>query len=325
MKILIVSGFLGAGKTTFIKELIKRTGKEFVVLENEYGSTDVDEQVLSSEEDANVWDLTEGCICCTKSADLNASIMTIESSLEPEYLILEPSGVGALSNVIRNLQKIEYERITLLKPVTIVDALNFSHDLQAFGDVYKDQLKVTGSVLISKPDQCPLESYEEIKKAVAAINPDAEILQQHYTKMPQEWWDNLLKTSYKGTVLEEVDEADLELESCTVREGSVISPLELLWVLEKALCGVYGRVVRSKGIIKAGKEWVRYDLAGGRIAMTGFEEGDSIKKSECVFIGQGLDRIGLFMDLHAAGLKMRNRPMQSGDGKKKIPVVSKGK
>jgi G3E family GTPase len=320
MKILIVSGFLGAGKTTFIKELIKRTGKEVVVLENEYGSTDIDEQVLSSQEDTNVWDLTEGCICCTKSADLNASIMTIESTLEPEYLIVEPSGVGALSNVIRNLQKIEYERITLLKPLTIVDAVNFSHDLQAFEDVYKDQIKVTGSIVISKPEQCPVESYEEIEKAVHAINPDAEILQQHYTKMPQEWWDSLLKTSYKGNVLEEVGEAELELESCTVRDGNVISPLELLWILEKALYGGYGNVVRAKGILKAGKEWIRYDLAGGRIAITGYEEANEKTKGECVFIGQGLDRIGLLMDLHAPGLKMRNRPMVKES--KKIPIVS---
>ena len=136
MNVLIISGFLGAGKTTFIRELIKRTDGRLVILENEYGSADVDQQVIKAEDKADVWDLTEGCVCCTKSADFNASVLTIESTLEPELLVVEPSGVGALSNVIRNLRKIEYERIVLLRPLTIVDADHFAHDCKEFPDIY---------------------------------------------------------------------------------------------------------------------------------------------------------------------------------------------
>ena len=318
MKILIISGFLGAGKTTFIKNLIKRTGKEFVVLENEYASTDVDEQVLTSEDDARVWDLTEGCICCTKSADLNASIVTIESTLEPEYLIVEPSGVGALSNVIRNLQKIEYDRITLLRPVTILDAVNFHHDLKAFEDVYKDQIRVAGTIVISKPENLSGEAYRQVYEAVHSINPDAEVLSRHYTQMPQEWWDDLLRTTYSGKILQEVDETQLDLETCTIWDGAVRSPVELLWVLEKAVAGGYGRVVRGKGIIKSGNEWLRYDIAGGMIAITGFDGTDETTRPECVFIGNALDRFALMAELHAPGLKMRNKPAAAGRGKIRV-------
>lgn len=136
MKILIVSGFLGAGKTTFIKELTKRCKGDFVILENEYGNSAVDQQILQQQDNADVWNLTEGCVCCTKSADMNASIATIESTLEPEFLIVEPSGVGALSNIIRNLKKIEYDRIQLLRPITVLNAQNFIQNYEQYGDVY---------------------------------------------------------------------------------------------------------------------------------------------------------------------------------------------
>lgn len=105
MKVLVVSGFLGAGKTTFIQEMISRSHERLVVLENEYGSTDIDQQIIRTSDAASVWDLTEGCICCTKSADLAASVITIENTVRPDFLIVEPSGVAALSNVIANLKK----------------------------------------------------------------------------------------------------------------------------------------------------------------------------------------------------------------------------
>ena len=124
MRILVVSGFLGAGKTTFIKELARRTREDFSVMENEYGQVGIDGQLLaekempeSGEEDAgklNIWELTEGCICCSMKSDFASSILTIANTIDPEYLIVEPTGVGMLSNVMNNIRLIQYERISLL-------------------------------------------------------------------------------------------------------------------------------------------------------------------------------------------------------------------
>ena len=97
MKILIVSGFLGAGKTTFIKEMSRKLDRDFVVMENEYGETNMDETFLQDNEKLNIWEMTEGCICCTMKADFASSILTIANTLDPEYLIVEPTGVGMLS------------------------------------------------------------------------------------------------------------------------------------------------------------------------------------------------------------------------------------
>ena len=124
MKILIVSGFLGAGKTTFIKALAKHTGKEFAILENEYGAAGIDKDRLETElasGTVNIWEMTEGCICCSAKGDFALSVLSIANAVDPEYLVIEPTGVGKLGNIVENLKQIEYDRITLLAPVTVVD------------------------------------------------------------------------------------------------------------------------------------------------------------------------------------------------------------
>ena len=97
MKILIVSGFLGAGKTTFIKALAKHTGKEFAILENEYGAAGIDKDRLETElasGTVNIWEMTEGCICCSAKGDFALSVLSIANAVDPEYLVIEPTGVG---------------------------------------------------------------------------------------------------------------------------------------------------------------------------------------------------------------------------------------
>ena len=124
MKILIISGFLGAGKTTFIKELARRTKKEIAIFENEYGTSGVDGDILKEATNVNIWELTEGCICCSVKGDFAASVLTIANTVNPDYLVIEPTGVAMLSNLITNLSQIEYEHIKLMAPISIVDALS---------------------------------------------------------------------------------------------------------------------------------------------------------------------------------------------------------
>ncbi len=294
MKVLIVSGFLGAGKTTFIREMMKHFKREMVILENEYGNTEVDQQALENLNAAEVRNLTEGCVCCTKSADLNASVATIESTLSPELLVVEPSGVGALSNVLRNLQKIQYGRIQLLRPVTILNASSFLRDWEEYGEVYRDQIETAGTIAISQPEQIDAELYEAVADRVSALNPGAELLPVHYTKMDDAWWDALLTTSYDGKKLNEINESALGMESYPIKDCKISNPVALMWLLETALNGAFGKVVRAKGIVQAGPEWVRFDIAGGRYSIVGLDEDESRDaKPECVFIGQAIDTLAL--------------------------------
>ena len=100
-------------KTTFIKEMAAKTGRDFVIMENEYGEAGIDSALLKQEKNINVWELTEGCVCCTMKADFASSVLTIANTLDPEYLIVEPTGVGMLSSIIQNIRQISYERILL--------------------------------------------------------------------------------------------------------------------------------------------------------------------------------------------------------------------
>ena len=188
MKILIVSGFLGAGKTTFIRRLSRNIGKRFVILENEYGAAGIDGARLGKDvaEEGNIWEMTEQCICCSGKKDFASSVLTIANAVDPEYLIVEPTGVGRLSKIIENLKQIEYERIRLLSPVTIVDIYSFGRYLEEYPELYKDQIASAGTVIVSKTEQSGVEEKERIRKFIEKINPSAQIITNPYASMARE-------------------------------------------------------------------------------------------------------------------------------------------
>ncbi|MGL5513002.1 MAG: GTP-binding protein [Sporomusa sp.] len=153
MKILIVSGFLGAGKTTFIKMLAEKTSNNFVVPESDYGQENIDTVLLRSATNLNVYELTEGYVCCTMKQDFATAVLTIANALDPEYLVVEPTGVAKLSNILTNIKKIQYERIVLLKPVTLVDGNTFDECRQNYGELYTGQLEAASRIVLTKMEQ----------------------------------------------------------------------------------------------------------------------------------------------------------------------------
>lgn len=206
MKILVVSGFLGAGKTTFIKSLAEHTGKEFAILENEYGEVGIDGDLLKEQQkvgEVNIWELTEGCICCSMKGDFAASVLTIANTVDPEYLVIEPTGVGMLSNIAENLRQIEYERISLLAPVTIVDGRSFWQYLREYPEIYQDQIRAAKTVLVSKMESASPEERQKLEGELRKQNPSGVIRTEHYSKMEKEEWLDLLRQKYDGTCLEE--------------------------------------------------------------------------------------------------------------------------
>lgn len=195
MRILVVSGFLGAGKTTFIQELSRRSGVRFAVMENEYGSG-VDGAVLQNDR-LKVWEMTEGCICCSLKSDFALSVLTIANGSDFEFLVIEPTGLGLLSSVLSNISKIEYEQIGLAPPVTIVDINCLDFYLQTFKDFYKDQIINAARIILSKTEEAATEKVEEAKALLHKLNPKAEIISAPYSKMPETWWQGLFETSFE--------------------------------------------------------------------------------------------------------------------------------
>lgn len=162
MKILIVSGFLGAGKTTFIKELALKTQKRFCILENEYASLDIDSDRLKDNAELNIYELNEKCVCCSTKNDNASSILTIANTIDSEFLVIEPSGVAYLNNVINRVSKVLYERIILLAPITIVSGNEMIDE-----KVVYNQIKEAKTIIVSKMEQA---SYDKKEKLYSLLN-----------------------------------------------------------------------------------------------------------------------------------------------------------
>ena len=301
MRILVVSGFLGAGKTTFIKELARRTREDFSVMENEYGQVGIDGQLLaekempeSGEEDAgklNIWELTEGCICCSMKSDFASSILTIANTIDPEYLIVEPTGVGMLSNVMNNIRLIQYERISLLSPITILDGNSFDRYCQEFPDIYRDQIASAGCVLVSKMGGADRQTLEQLEQSIRQINPAAEIFTTHYSANPDSWWESLLSRPADPAQKLPGKAETPDLQNLGLTEVSLPSGNQLLLFLQGVVAGVFGDICRAKGYLPVGSgeqtAWLRFDVVDHNYSITGIEE---MPDSRAVLIGKGLKK-----------------------------------
>lgn len=291
MKILLVSGFLGAGKTTFIKALAKHTGKEFAVLENEYGSVGIDGDVLKQElpdQKINIWEMAEGCICCSMQGDFAATVLTIANTVAPDYLVIEPTGVAMLGQILRNLQKIEYERITLLAPITIVDGHSFARYEKEYRELYRDQIAHAHTVLVSKMEHASPEEKERLREELQKLCPKGKVVTEHYSSFGRAEWLSLLERSYGGEVLPVEEAGPQELPDTFSMKGVSMKAPELLFLLLEALVrGEFGNIFRAKGQVKAGGAKFRFDVADGLYSVTG---GEPEAEEKAVFIGTGIKR-----------------------------------
>mgnify|MGYP004663964663 CR=1 FL=1 len=289
MKILIISGFLGAGKTTFIKELIRRTRKNIVVMENEFGGAALDAGAVSGG-GIEVLEFMEGCVCCTMKDSFVNSVLTVAATLDPEYLVIEPTGAAELGAVVSSLRKLCYGSISLAKPVAIVSPAGFAAG--AGSAVYRDQIRSAAVVVLSKTENSDQAETELLCRGIRGINPDADIIAEHYTHMPDEWWDGLFGSEHAAAARVPVRPRAEQLEEYTVKGRGTRNIAELVELLRGLLWGYYGNVVRAKGEILCGGEPVRFDLAEGKYSVVGRDggAGNALSGQQCVFIGTGLDR-----------------------------------
>lgn len=295
MRVLVVSGFLGAGKTTFIQELARRTGRDFVVYENEYGQADIDAQVLSQTDELSVWESTENCICCSGKQDFAASVLTIANTLDPEYLVVEPTGVARLSSVLANVDQVSYERISLLAPVAIVDAVAWERQRERFSDIYLDQVATAPVVVLSKVQHAGAGQLDAARAWVAEKNPTARIVDVPYDRLPDEFFSALLEDGSDTTRVAarpDAAPAEDEFESLSLAGAALPTENHLLWFLDALVAGVFGEVVRAKGVLPCGGQRLCFDVVDRAWSVTGADEPAAGEKGDdaVVFIGPEVRR-----------------------------------
>ncbi|MHB9315837.1 GTP-binding protein [Fusobacterium polymorphum] len=287
MKILLVSGFLGAGKTTFIKEMAKNINLEFVVLENEYADIGIDGDFLD-EKNLNVWEMSEGCICCSMKGDFKSSIKKIYFEINPEYLVIEPTGVGMLSSIIENIREINNNDIEILSPLTLIDITSFNEYLETFNNFFIDNLKNTGKVILTKLENYNPFDIENIKNEISKINNNLEIITDDYRTFSKEWFGEILNKNIDNKIIDKNFslKTHINLRTFSKENINLKTMDELGLLLNRLVNGDFGKIYRAKGIVKVDGYWGKFNLVYKNFEM---EPITDAKGTKIVIIGNNLD------------------------------------
>lgn len=210
-KIDIISGFLGAGKTTFIKKMLKEafSGEQVVLIENEFGEIGIDGGFLK-EAGIEIREMNSGCICCSLVGDFGESLKEVVDTYHPDRILIEPSGVGKLSDVIKAVQDVQDEiEAELNSFTTVVDVTKCRLYKKNFGEFFSNQIEYAGAIILSRTDKAKPEKVEESVELLRELNEKAPIIT---TPIEQLSGEKLLETMEHSKSLEE--ELLLEEEIC---------------------------------------------------------------------------------------------------------------
>ena len=176
IKIDVISGFLGAGKTTLIKKLFESRLKneKVVLIENEFGEIGVDGAFLK-DSGVEIKEINSGCICCSLVGDFSKSMKEIVEKFAPDRIIIEPSGVGKLSDIIKAIEKVE-EPLKINIVATVVDGGKCKMYFKNFGEFYDDQIKQANTVIVSKTDKLSEEKTLAAVELIKSLNPKATVV-----------------------------------------------------------------------------------------------------------------------------------------------------
>lgn len=183
IKIDVISGFLGAGKTTLIKKLFASDLKneKVVLIENEFGEIGVDGAFLK-DSGVQIKEINSGCICCSLVGDFSKSMKEIVEKFSPDRIIIEPSGVGKLSDIIKAIEKVE-EPLKINIVATVVDGGKCKMYFKNFGEFYDDQIKQANTVIVSKTDKLGEEKILAAVELIKSLNPHATIVTTPVTEL----------------------------------------------------------------------------------------------------------------------------------------------
>ena len=212
-KIDIISGFLGAGKTTLIKKLLSEafTGEQVVLIENEFGEIGIDGGFLK-ESGIEIREMNSGCICCSLVGDFGKSLREVVDTYHPDRILIEPSGVGKLSDVIKAVQDVQNEIDAELNSfTTVVDVTKCRIYRKNFGEFFSNQIEYAGAVILSRTDKAKPEKIEESVALLRELNDKAPFVTTPIAQLPGE---KILETMESGKSLEEELLAEVACPVC---------------------------------------------------------------------------------------------------------------
>lgn len=214
-KVDIISGFLGAGKTTFIKKLLSDVwaGEKLVLIENEFGEIGIDGGFLK-DAGIEITEMNSGCICCTLVGDFSKALVKVLDEYHPDRVIIEPSGVGKLSDVARAIEAVEKDAdIEIDGRITVVDGKKAKMYMKNFGEFFKDQVEHASTIVVSRTQMMTDEKVEECVHTLREENAEATIISTPWDELGKEAISHALT---KGAEIESLfeDHEDHDHDHC---------------------------------------------------------------------------------------------------------------
>lgn len=326
IKIDIISGFLGAGKTTFIKKMLDEVyqGEKIALIENEFGEVGIDGGFLK-DSGVNITEMNSGCICCSLVGDFGKNLNEVITQYHPDRILIEPSGVGKLSDVMKSVIDLEKEQDVMLNAlVTVVNAKKASKQMKAFGEFFNNQIEFATTIVLSRTQNTTAEQLELCVKQMQELNQKAAVVTTPWDEISGE---QLLKViegqdSLEAKVLaEEAHEKDAKehghhgheheehehhghehgehgrhhhhhadevFTSWGMETPHKFSKAEIETALEAFAKGnSYGEILRAKGMVE-NKDggWIYFDMTPGEYEI---REGDPDYTGRLCVIGTNIE------------------------------------
>ena len=316
-KIDIYSGFLGAGKTTLIKKMISEgyKGEKLVLIENEFGEIGIDGGFLQ-EAGINITEMNSGCICCSLVGDFGRALEQVIGEYHPDRVIIEPSGVGKLSDVIGAVEKVTSDDVVLGSTVAVVDANKVKVYMKNFGEFYNNQVETASCIVLSRTDSVPQKKLDTAVEMLKEHNPNATVVTTPWGELTGEQ----LKEAMEGgaTIAKIIAElkaaqhhhehdehcscgchdhdhhhhhADEVFTSWGTETHKKFTMDAVRTCLEELDKGAYGMVLRAKGILAAEDgSWIHFDYVPGELDL---RTGCADTTGKLCVIGSKLDEHGI--------------------------------
>ncbi|MDT3701197.1 MAG: GTP-binding protein [Thermincola sp.] len=322
-KIDVISGFLGAGKTTLIKKLIeeKLNSEKLVLIENEFGEIGIDGSILK-ESNIEVQEINSGCICCTLVGDFEKAIDEIVAKYNPNRIIIEPSGVGKLSDVIKAVESSRLrDKLIINMLVTVVDVLKYQIYSVNFSEFFENQIQYASTIILSRTQKADSKKMEFAFNAIRQLNNQSNIVTTPWEELSAECLiavaeqDKVISLEHQlnhiqhpasGSHVHSEDcnygchdshsanyhshnhHADEVFDVWGAETPRMFDISELKSIVNDLAQNHYGVVLRGKGILQVGKDkWVQFDYVPGEVE---FKDASPDYSGRICVIGKNLSK-----------------------------------
>lgn len=314
IKVDIISGFLGAGKTTLIKLLAKAfidNGERVVIIENEFGEIGVDGKILELD-GLDVFEITNGCLCCSLKGDFVETLHRIAGEINPDRILIEPSGIFIpieIFDIFKDQEIVSKMQINSL--ITIIDSLHYLKQRIKYSFFFENQIRYAESIIMSKTDNVSMESISIIRHEILKINPSIPLSTKPWSEMSN--IDFLKLTSKKTDLPTKVETVNKKpsinnptinrknsdqkghksFQSFTLTPQTRFTHEKLKEILVMTRDPLYGSILRIKGFVENDAGFIEFNVVANTIDMVSIED-DSLTPS-VYFIGENLDKKALEM------------------------------